>query len=340
MPTCGVWSMAELKLEQFEHHEESSVWSTFLDQAEASIFQRPSFLAYHGEEKFPAEQFQPHHIGVMRKGKPVAFLPATRVLRDDGTWQLRSPFASSHGGFVWAPKISISAMEEVIGSVLEAGRSVADSMTIGVLPSCYDAMERSGASAWLLRAAGGVCVASDLLLGVPVSPAAAAEEDALLAGLPTKERTAWRRARKGAFTVRVEEGCSAEAHAVLAAAWSRFEQPLTHSLDDLQRIERCCPGTIRTVVVEGDAGCVAGVVLFRVNGVGVNSFYIFDDGAHRRDGVALLGAVEAIAETARWGCRWLDYGASNFGTTPHHTLIHFKESLGGRAVERQTFAFS
>ena len=61
--------MADIELEIMDRHEESSVWQGFLDRAEASVFQRPSFLAYHPEGKFPAEQVQVHHMGVLRKGK-------------------------------------------------------------------------------------------------------------------------------------------------------------------------------------------------------------------------------------------------------------------------------
>lgn len=326
--TCS--SMIDIVVEH--SWEESDKLKDFIlkESDNGTLFHRPLFLQYHGENKFrDTEAIQ---ISFYKKSKLVAYISGA-VQQTNGQKKFISPFASSYGGLVFHNELSFKEIEEVYVELLDFLQREFDHIKISSTPSFQSQTGKSRYIDHILLNKGFSISKSDIILVHQVDT-----DEKLPSRIDKKTYTELKQPLfKNKLQLTLIDGVDEESYNLLLAAQERLQSKPTHTYEELLRIEALLPGTIQTYKAYSEDRFVAGIITFRLNENILSTFYVFDS----PDGRALKANHFTYFNVAKKAFennyKYLDFGASSFGWLPNYPLISFKEKFDGKPFLRHYF---
>jgi lipid II:glycine glycyltransferase (peptidoglycan interpeptide bridge formation enzyme) len=268
----------------------------------------------------------------MEKGKIVALLPAA-VIERNALKVLSSHGGASYGGFVTKENISVQTAFDLVGGLLEyaAGKGFR-SIEMTLPPVIYlkrlnnyldFALYRNGFSFRKRE------ISSVIPLDFPMGK--------ILSQFKPEARTAYRKSVKSGVTVRITHAYKAFYKILEKNLALRHQVKPTHTLEELERLQRIFPGRIHLFGAFYKGKMVAGVTNFLCNDRVVLAFYI----SHDMDYQSVRPVNALFYEVIRWsiekGFRFLDYGIFTVDEEPNWGLGKFKESFGARGIFREYY---
>ncbi|MCA9751224.1 MAG: GNAT family N-acetyltransferase [Gemmatimonadetes bacterium] len=323
--------MGGISLERIRPRFDAS-WDAFLDEApDATLFDRLAFLAYH-----PADRFREHRLRAVRNDRTIGIVALAESTDGESTF-LVSPYGGSVGG--WVVSDDVRGSDHVVLAELLHDYACAhafDRVVLGTRPAPYRSSGEWSGFAWGER--GAVCSRRDINHFVPL----AGDPQSRFRG--SARRSARRAEREGLVARRlagenVTGDDLARAHIIVRKDKARKQARPTHSFEELRFLFRRFPDSFALRVAERPDGDWDAVLLeIRASARVSLVFY-----ANRADEDSAHGAVNllyerAIVEAAEAGYEWLDLGTSSIGGRVNDGLARFKESLGGVAFARESWA--
>ncbi len=305
-----------------EAHRQS--WQDLWSKAHnATIFHDLRFLSYHLRDAF-----RTCHLLFFRDNRPISFLPAAMV-REGGLEVLKSPYGASWGGLLLPPDLGVEEVSglvhEMIGFSQELG---ADRIEITLPPVIY--LEgQDQVQEFCLLASGFTMVRAEL---TEVIHLPGFTEEAL----PSPYRRGARKAARMGVRVELSEDYETF-HEILRSDRAGKQVEPTHSLDDLKRIAKLCPGRLKLFMASGEEGIVGGTLLFVAGRNTVLNMYLCQIPPGRQIRVANLLVNDSAMWAKQEGFDWLDMGTSSIRMTPNWGLSRFKEGFLGKGYIRPTF---
>jgi hypothetical protein len=301
-----------------------------LSAANGTLFHRPRFLNYHSSDKQGRNSVEFRHLAFYRKGKLVGFLPGALVQDPSGV-SYRSCWGASLGGLVVPPDTPFADIAWMVAAWLEKSLEWGvHQVEVTLVPICFQSQPGQETIEFAMLSQGFKYIDGSLLMAVPINQAD---------GFPQSVFSPDSRRR---IRLAAARGCQVRVTGDLDAFWPILEETMqshgasaTHTREEIdwlchQLAESFC---IHLAVV-GDRP-VGGMLIFQVSPRAATTFYI----CSRKDSREMQSVNLLCAHVLNWarerGLRWIDFGPSTFGLTPHASLIHFKEEHGGRGILRR-----
>lgn len=111
----------------------------------------------------------------------------------------------------------------------------------------------------------------------------------------------------------------------------------THTLEELCRLERLCPGEIFYTIGSLDEEPIAGMATFVLNSRSVMAFYLAQNDAYKRMNALTLVIYQELKESAGNGYQYFDFGTSSAEMTARENIFRFKEGFGANGYFRDRF---
>ncbi len=296
------------------------LWDAFVRESRDGtfLFER-AYMDYH------ADRFHDHSLLFFdNKERLLAVLPANEC-----DHQLYSHQGLTYGGLVLAPRAVSADVSAMLGLLVDHARSAGFSAVhYKPVPSVYH-RQPAGEDVYFLWRMGARTEFRNL--------SSAVDLHSDFAGIRAEycRRNVHARLLRGGYTV--------DREAPLAEYWpmltdtllSRHGASPVHTLGEMERLQLAFPGRILCCLVRNAAGeAEGGVVLFRTDRV-MHVQYSASTPAGRH-----TSALDFLYMTLLEDCRadsrlrYFDFGTSNEdgGRILNESLIHFKESFGGRGV--------
>lgn len=326
--TCS--SMIDIVVEH--SWEESDKLKDFIlkESDNGTLFHRPLFLQYHGENKF--RDTEPIQISFYKKNKLVACITGA-VQHTNDQKKFISPFASSYGGLVFHNDLSFKEIEEIYFELLDYLQKEFSYIKISSTPSFQSQTGKSQYIDHILLNKGFSISKSDIILVHQVDT-----DEKLPSRIDKKTFTELKQPLfKNKLDLKIIDGVDEESYKLLFAAQERLESKPTHTYEELLKIEALLPGTIQTFKAYSEDQFVAGIITFRLNENILSTFYVFDtpEGRSLKANHFTYYNVAKIAFEKNY--KYLDFGASSFGWLPNYPLISFKEKFDGKPFLRHYF---
>lgn len=309
-------------------------WDAFVDRSLNGTFMHSRrFLSYH-----PAEKFRDHSLLFHDPaGNLIAVFPAAEVDLD-GKRCLRSHPGASYGGIVFGQGASAVVVRAVVDSlVLHAAEHGFQAIWMRQTERVFHQKHFEEVDAALFQA-------GFLLNGRELSsaaPTAGCRVDEPPAAFKQKARNAIHKALRSGISARLSDD--------FAAYWKILESNLrqqhgvkpTHSLEEILRLRELFPGRVELMGGFHQRELVAGTVIFFMNQAAAHTMYMAQNYDFQELRPLNLVIANGLAECARRGIPWLNYGISSIPGSGGHVLnaglYEFKRSCGGQGVVRDIF---
>jgi hypothetical protein len=318
----------------YDNVETTELKHFFASSVGYTIFHDPLFLGYHSKDKFAGyKEFMSFSLIFKMDDNVVAFLPGASYIDEEENRIFKSPFYSSFGGFVVSPKIDFQLSEKIVDAAISFFQEHQyKKIFIGLTPSCYfgDAYFTLNYFNFILLSKGFMVSGSDLLLVRPLSADNFSDLDYSI-------KKQLRQAEKNQLTFK-DATIDEKVYGLLVSNRKKFDATPTHTLDELSLINKLMPDTIKVFKTMHGEKMVAAAIIFKANEEVVNTFYLFDDEQYRDLRAMQYTYYKVIEWAAQNNFKFIDFGPSTFGFTPHHNLIHYKEKFGGKPFLRNTFS--
>jgi hypothetical protein len=323
-----------LRFQRYQTHN-AGAWKNFLlNSNNGTLFHDLDFLAYHAEGKFEV-----HHLMIYQGDTLVALLPAAIVEKEPGRRFLQSPYGASVGGFVLPAKLKVATtLEMVRGLQAYARQESLAGIEMRLPPSSY-LREPNDLLPFILQISGFTLKHSSLVFMASLHGPREGLADRLLSA--TKRKNVRSNLRKGVFPREVDPGKLADFYALLLDNWSRHNAVPTHSYSELQNLFQLVPGKLRLFLCQHEGIEIAGVLVFILNEVVANTFYLCELQSLKQDlrGPAVLNS-HLIDRMAEEGFRYLDLGPSISDAHYNEGAVYFKEQMGAQGFARQTWCWA
>jgi hypothetical protein len=294
-------------------------WNNFIEKSNnGTIFHRLDFLSYHGK-KF---QKNANHL-LWLKGTEIYAVMPLGILPKSGKKIALSPFGASWGGLVTGEKFKLKYVFEVVESLVEyLKRRKISEILITPTPMCYF---RSYSSYFdFVLSSLGFKLINREVLNVTKLPK---NSEKVWERLDKKCRNQTRSALKN-FTLK-ENVKAKEFYPILIEDKHRHGAEPTHSLEDLEYLERNLSRMIRFDVAQNSEGQRAGIGYFISNASTLMTFYMAqEDAAMGKNGLNAL-VLRGIERAVKEGFEYLDFGISSRNNQPYLGLAEFKENFSG-----------
>lgn len=325
-----------ISLEILNDNEEPKGLADFIENsANGTVFHRPKFLSYHGNEKFPKPEFLINHIIFRENGNDIAaFLPG--IIQTEGTdVKFNSPYGASFGGLVTG-NLRFEKCEQVVDAMMGYLLDNIGAGEINITPasSIYMGDESNDLLTYLYMSKGFKLKSCDLTVITRISPEAGFPREVL----KDRVKSSISQSKRQGVTCRVSENVDI-AYPIIEQDQKKFDKKPTHTLTELKAISGLFPGRILQFVAYKEEIPIAVVCLIVCNKRVAYTFYIDQLEEH----AACRPLDYILNEILIWmkdkGCAYLDFGPSTFGYTPHRSLIFFKEGFGGKGITKNFFQY-
>ena len=322
---------------RFECYEarDAKTWKEFLAQSNnGTLFHDLDFLAYHPEGKF-----ETHHLMIYQDKTLVALFPAAIVEKSPGHRVLQSPYGASIGGCVVSAKLKVGIALEIVGGLQAyAQRMNLTGIELRLAPNSY-MREPNDLFSFTLQIKGFHLEHSSLVFMVPLHGPREGLVNRLLSA--TKRHNVRSSLKKGLFVREVDQGKLTDFYAILIENHSRHGTTPTHTLAELENLFQLVPGKLRLFLCQQDGVEIAGILVFILNEITANTFYVCERQSFKREfyAPAVLHAY-LIDKMAEEGFRYLDLGPSISDTHHNQGTVFFKESMGAQGFSRETLSWT
>ena len=295
-----------------------------------TLFHRPLFLQYHGDNKF--QDTEPIQISFYKKGKLVAFITGA-VQHMNGEKKFISPFGSSYGGLVFHNDLSFKEIEDVYFELLELPSKEYAHIKISSTPSFQSQTGKSQYIDHILLNKGFSITKSDIILVHQLD-----SDEKLPSRIDKKTFTELKQPLyKNKLRLEIINGVDEESYRLFFNSQERLQSKPTHTHEELLKIEELLPGTVQTFkAYSDDQFCCGNNNLQVKQNICQRFMYLI-----RPEGRTLKANHFTYFNVAKNAFennyKYLDFGASSFGWLPNYPLISFKEKFDGKPFLRHSF---
>ncbi len=313
-----------IEVVRYDAARHEALWDTFVPRTvNGNLFHTRRFLSYH-----PPGRFEDHSLLFFDQGKLICVAPGEAR---DGKWSAHR--YSSHGGLAVLPDMRADRCLDLVHALLVyAVQQDWHQLSMRFAPAC---LHRGSVEPllWALEIFGFQEKGKELAWCF--MPPAAESEEELLGRYSNGAHYAATKAIKDGLTVRISEDFAAYWAMLEGNLKRKFNVHATHSLEEIERIRKLCPGEITLWgTYSPDRKLIAGAVIFEVAPNSGHMFYSAQDYAYqelrptsllmhelhmeyviRRKGRLNLGVITACgAEELNLGLSWFkqSYAAQPF----------------------------
>jgi len=302
-------------------------WDCFVEKANnGTVFHKIQFLNYH-----PPDRFNFHNLIFQKQSNPVALLPG---MLNNGTY--KSPAGASFGGIVM-DDMSFSKTNTIVNKFLEYCRDQKIKEVYLTLPpiTCLKEMNENLEYVLLYN---GFSYSNNMYTSVI--------NLSKLGKTPIKKlhqnaRNAIRKGIKSNLEVKLSEDYE-NFYPILLKNKEKFEVSVTHSLDELKKLNNLLPGTLKLFLVYSKGVLLGGSLIFVCNERTLLAFYIALDYNYQKYRPINYLLYEIIKWGQENGFKYLDLGVNqeeskNNPMEVNQGLISFKSSMGAQCFFRNQF---
>jgi hypothetical protein len=294
--------------------EDKFLWQQFMETSKNAtfLFQR-DFMEYH------ADRFTDHSLLVLKKGKPVALLPANIA---DNT--LYSHQGLSYGGLILHKKVKLKEVAAIFSSVLQfLNEKGIETLQIKMLPKIYNRLPADELD-YLLFIASAERVRADVLSVI---------DNKNPLRIATNRLEGVKKAQKQGLRIVEENDFKGFWEKILTPNLALRHQALpVHSLGEITDLASKFPINIVQFNVYKDNEIVGGATIFETEAVAHVQYISANEDKQQ------LGTLDFLFEyliTERFrNKRYFDFGTSNEnnGKNINEGLLYWKECFGARSI--------
>ncbi len=290
------------------------LWQQFMETSKNAtfLFQR-DFMEYH------ADRFTDHSLLVLKKGKPVALLPANIA---DNT--LYSHQGLTYGGLILHKKVKLKEVAAIFSSVLQfLNEKGIETLQIKMLPKIYNRLPADELD-YLLFIASAERVRADVLSVI---------DNKNPLRIATNRLEGVKKAQKQGLRIVEENDFKGFWEKILTPNLALRHQALpVHSLGEITDLASKFPINIVQFNVYKDNEIVGGATIFETEAV-AHVQYISANADKQQLGTLDFLFEYLITERFR-NKRYFDFGTSNEnnGKNINEGLLYWKECFGARSI--------
>ncbi len=294
--------------------EDKFLWHQFMETSKNAtfLFQR-DFMEYH------ADRFTDHSLLVLKKGKPVALLPANIA---DNT--LYSHQGLTYGGLILHKKVKLKEVAAIFSSVLQfLNEKGIETLQIKMLPKIYNRLPADELD-YLLFIASAERVRADVLSVI---------DNKNPLRIATNRLEGVKKAQKQGLRIVEENDFKGFWEKILTPNLALRHQALpVHSLGEITDLASKFPINIVQFNVYKDNEIVGGATIFETEAV-AHVQYISANADKQQLGTLDFLFEYLITERFR-NKRYFDFGTSNEnnGKNINEGLLYWKECFGARSI--------
>ena len=294
--------------------EDKFLWHQFMETSKNAtfLFQR-DFMEYH------ADRFTDHSLLVLKKGKPVALLPANIA---DNT--LYSHQGLTYGGLILHKKVKLKEVAAIFSSVLQfLNEKGIETLQIKMLPKIYNRLPADELD-YLLFIASAERVRADVLSVI---------DNKNPLRIATNRLEGVKKAQKQGLRIVEENDFKGFWEKILTPNLALRHQALpVHSLGEITDLASKFPINIVQFNVYKDNEIVGGATIFETEAV-AHVQYISANADKQQLGTLDFLFEYLITERFR-NKRYFDFGTSNenLGKNINEGLLYWKECFGARSI--------
>tara|TARA_R100001230_G_C5681255_1_gene188332 strand:- start:837 stop:1820 length:984 start_codon:yes stop_codon:yes gene_type:complete len=294
--------------------EDKFLWHQFMETSKNAtfLFQR-DFMEYH------ADRFTDHSLLALKKGKPVALLPANIA---DNT--LYSHQGLTYGGLILHKKVKLKEVAAIFSSVLQfLNEKGIETLQIKMLPKIYNRLPADELD-YLLFIASAERVRADVLSVI---------DNKNPLRIATNRLEGVKKAQKQGLRIVEENDFKGFWEKILTPNLALRHQALpVHSLGEITDLASKFPINIVQFNVYKDNEIVGGATIFETEAV-AHVQYISANADKQQLGTLDFLFEYLITERFR-NKRYFDFGTSNenLGKNINEGLLYWKECFGARSI--------
>jgi lipid II:glycine glycyltransferase (peptidoglycan interpeptide bridge formation enzyme) len=302
-------------------------WDRFVENANnGTIFHKIQFLSYH-----PEDRFNFHHLIFQKQSNTVAVIPG---MLNNGVF--KSPAGASFGGIVM-DDMSFKKTDAIVNKFLEYCRDQKIKEIYFTLPPITYLKEMNKNLEYVLLY-NGFSYSNNMYTSVI--------NLSRLGKTPIKKfhqnaRNAIRKGIKSNLEVKLSEDYEGF-YPILLKNKEKFEVSVTHSLDELKKLNNLLPDTLKLFLVYKKEVLLGGSLIFVCNERTLLAFYIALDYDYQKYRPINYLLYEIIKWGQQNGFKYLDLGVNqeeskNNPMEVNRGLISFKSSMGAQCFFRNQF---
>ena len=306
-------------------------WNNFIHLSNnGTIFHNRLFLSYHLNKKFIDNS-----LLFFFKKELVAILPATKML-DNKEKKFYSHPGASYGGFIIKKKLNFEILDLMIKALSQyCLQHKFNSIFLINTPQIYFKTPDESLD-YLLRW-HGYCQKE-----LYISHVARLETDNIYHLLKKRKK---RYVNNAIATMNIEFKESDDFnvfHDLLTINKTKYAAVPTHSLEELKKLKKLLPQSIKLILTLKNDLIIGGALLFLLNKKISLVFYNIVDEQFRRTQIATFQLVNCMKVSKKLGYQIIDFGVSHAPElenplTPKKSLIQFKEQFGARGIIRSIY---
>jgi lipid II:glycine glycyltransferase (peptidoglycan interpeptide bridge formation enzyme) len=318
--------MSDISIEKFST-ELKEKWDRFVDNANnGTVFHKIQFLNYH-----PSNRFNFHNLIFQKQNNPVALLPG---MLNNGTY--KSPAGASFGGIVM-DDMSFSKTDTIVKEFLEYCKDKKIQEVYFTLPPIPYLKEMNKNMEYILLY-NGFSYSNNMYTSV-INLSNLGENP--IEDLHQNARNAIRKGMKSNLEVRLSNDYE-NFYPILLKNKEKFDVSVTHSLDELKKLDKLLPDTLKLFLVYRDGTLLGGSLIFVCNDRTLLAFYIALDYDYQEYRPINYLLYEIIRWGEKKGFRYLDLGVNQEESESNpmevnRGLISFKSSMGAQCFFRNQF---
>jgi len=296
------------------------IWQGFLARsANGTLFHDLDFLRYH-----PPGRFRFHHLMLIHDGEPIALFPGGLVEPEERPL-FCSPLGASIGGLVVAAPLRAETTLAMIETLQNYARDRGWAGIQITLPPNYYNFETADAISFALFCRGFRLEHRWLCPVLQLDSKPNAFERMYRSRQASFVRAG---VRKGVRCI--EAGIEGFPQFVtpFRDTYARHGVPATHSEQEIQDLITRFPDRIRIHLAMLQNVPIAALLVFRLNAIVANTFYICSNEKHANEHGPALVIADTMDRLAMAGYRYLDLGPSAWDMKFNRGVTFFKEGLG------------
>lgn len=302
-------------------------WDSFVDNANnGTVFHKIQFLNYH-----PTERFNFHNLVFRKQSNTLALLPG---MLNDGIY--KSPAGASFGGIVM-DDMSFRKTDKIVKKFLEYCEDKNIQEVYFTLPPIAYLKEMNKNMEYNLLY-NGFSYSNNMYTSV-INLSRLGENP--IKDLHQNARNAVRKGIKSNLVVKLSDDYE-NFYPILLKNKEKFDVSVTHSLEELKKLNKLLPGTLKLFLVYREGILLGGSLIFVCNDRTLLAFYIALDYDYQKYRPINYLLYEIIKWGKKNGFRYLDLGVNqeeseNNPMEVNRGLISFKSSMGAQCFFRNQF---
>ena len=299
-------------------------WDNFVDKANnGTVFHKIQFLNYH-----PPTRFKFHNLFFQKENNPIALLPG--MLNNE---IYKSPAGASFGGIVMED-MSFRKTNMVVNKFLEYCENMQIKEVYLTLPPVVYSREKNKNLEYVLLY-NGFSYSTNMYTSV-IDLSRLGEDP--IEKFHQNARNAIRKGLKSELEVKLSEDYESF-YPILLKNKEKFQVSVTHSLDELKKLNNLLPDTLKLFLVYRKGVLLGGSLIFVCNKRALLAFYIAMDYDYQEYRPINYLLYEIIKWGQKNGFKYMDLGVNQEESKDNPMevnkgLISFKASMGSQCFFR------